>query len=72
MAELTPSTVTIILLVGSVMDAVVELLVGWLSDRTRSMYGRRRPYIFCAAAPYALAYVALWQKPSIVRLLRRV
>jgi GPH family glycoside/pentoside/hexuronide:cation symporter len=36
---------------------------GWLSDRTRSRYGRRLPWIAYSAIPFALAQYLMWIVP---------
>ncbi len=46
-----------------VFDAVIDPFVGWLSDRTRTRWGRRRPWIAVAAPLAALAFVALFAPP---------
>lgn len=43
--------------VGRAFDAVTDPLVGWLSDRTRSRWGRRRPYLLLGPP---LCAVSLW------------
>jgi len=53
----------IALTIGRVWDAVSDPLMGAISDRTRSRWGRRRPYIVLGALPLALSYVALWVPP---------
>jgi len=53
----------LVLLVGKVWDAVNDPLVGWLSDRTRSKWGRRLPWILYAAIPFALAQMLMWIVP---------
>jgi GPH family glycoside/pentoside/hexuronide:cation symporter len=35
-----------VLMIGKIWDAVTDPLTGYLSDRTRSRWGRRRPYMF--------------------------
>jgi len=37
------------LMIGKIWDAITDPLVGYLSDRTRSSWGRRRPWIFVGA-----------------------
>ncbi len=37
------------LAVGRILDAISDPIVGGLSDRTRSRFGRRRPYMFVGA-----------------------
>jgi GPH family glycoside/pentoside/hexuronide:cation symporter len=45
-------------------DALTDPVVGWLSDRTRSRWGRRRPFLVLAAPLCAVAYVALFSPPE--------
>ena len=53
-----------IFLVSRVWDAVSDPLVGFLSDRTSTVLGRRRPWMLAAGAPVAVAYVLLWNPPA--------
>ena len=41
------------------LDAISDPVVGWFSDRTRTRWGRRRPYIFVGAPLCAIAFWAL-------------
>ena len=38
--------------------------MGYISDNTRSRWGRRRPYIFCGAILVGIIYALLWQLPE--------
>lgn len=46
------------------VDAVVDPLIGRLSDLTRSRMGRRHPYIYAAALPAALFFGLTWFPPA--------
>ena len=46
------------------LDAITDPLMGWLSDRTRSPWGRRRPYILVGAPLTAISMVALFGPPD--------
>lgn len=54
----------VIFVVGRVIDAVTDPLVGVLSDRSRSSRGRRRPWILWGCLPLALLSVALYVPPQ--------
>ena len=45
-------------------DAVMDPLMGYISDTTKSRWGRRRPYIFIGAIASGLTYIALWFLPG--------
>jgi GPH family glycoside/pentoside/hexuronide:cation symporter len=45
------------------LNAIVTPPVGYLSDRTRSRWGRRLPYMFASALPLLVFFVLLWSPP---------
>jgi GPH family glycoside/pentoside/hexuronide:cation symporter len=51
------------LLVGKIYDAVNDPIFGWISDRTRSRFGKRRVYMIFGALPLAVSIVLLWRMP---------
>ena len=52
-----------ILMVIKVWDALSDPCIGWLSDRTRSRWGSRLPWIAGAAIPLGLCFMAVWWVP---------
>jgi GPH family glycoside/pentoside/hexuronide:cation symporter len=50
--------------VARAFDALTDPLMGWVSDRTRSRWGRRRPWMFVGAPLAALAFIAMFSPPS--------
>lgn len=55
------------LLIAMLFDAFSDPLMGYLSDNTRSRWGRRHPYMYAAALPIAFAYYFLWNPPADLR-----
>jgi len=44
-------------------DALTDPIMGFISDNTKSRWGRRRPYIFCGAIAAGIFFALLWQLP---------
>lgn len=61
---LPAAAVGTIFLVARLMDAMIDMLVGIAIDRTRSRWGRTRPYFLFTALPYALVSVAIFAVPG--------
>jgi glycoside/pentoside/hexuronide:cation symporter, GPH family len=51
-------------LAGIVWDAINDPLVGILSDRIHTRWGRRRPFLLWFAIPFGLSFVMLWSAPT--------
>ncbi len=61
---LTPALVAIILFVGRSWDYINDPIIGHLSDRTRTRWGRRRPFLLFGAIPFGLSFILLWISPN--------
>jgi len=62
---IAPAIAAIGLFIGKSWDYINDPLVGHLSDRTRTRWGRRRPFLLFGALPYGLAFAFLWWKPPL-------
>ena len=62
--ELTPFLAGVAFLIGRVVDALLDPVIGRWSDRHRSEWGRKRA-IRWALVPCALAFVAVWYAPTL-------
>ncbi len=51
-------------LVGIVWDAVNDPIIGILSDRLHTRWGRRRPFLLWFSIPFGLSFVVLWSAPN--------
>jgi glycoside/pentoside/hexuronide:cation symporter, GPH family len=60
---LDPRLASIAALVGIIWDAVNDPLVGILTDRMRSRWGRRRPFLLFFAVPFGASFLLLWWVP---------
>ncbi len=60
---MNPALVGLLGALPRLTDAFTDPLMGFISDNTRSRWGRRRPYIFCGAFAAGLIFALLWQLP---------
>lgn len=58
-----PAVAGIAILVGRTWDYINDPIIGHISDRTRSRWGRRRPFLLFGAIPFALAFMLMWYRP---------
>lgn len=60
---LSLTVIGVIFLLGRLWDAVADPVMGSLSDRTRSAYGRRRPWIAAGGVIFGLSSIFLFFPP---------
>ena len=63
-AGLSPLAAGTVLMIGKVWDAVNDPMVGVLSDRTQSRWGRRYPWMILASIPFGVTFFLNWLVPS--------
>lgn len=64
-ARISPGTAGLILLISKIWDAVNDPVVGTLSDRVHTRWGRRRPWFLFGAVPFGLTFFLLFLVPNI-------
>ena len=53
------------LMIGKIWDAVTDPAVGFLSDKTRTRWGRRKPWFLFSAIPFGLMFLVMFINPGI-------
>jgi glycoside/pentoside/hexuronide:cation symporter, GPH family len=64
-ARLRPGSVALIFLIVKIWDSVNDPIIGALTDRTKSRWGRRRPWLLFGAVPFGLLYFMYWLVPPL-------
>lgn len=54
-----------VMLIARIVDAFVDPTVGILSDRTRSKWGKYRPWVLWTALPFMVFYILAFYNPGI-------
>lgn len=60
---MNPALVGLLGALPRLTDAITDPVMGYISDNTRSRWGRRRPYIFLGAIIAGVMFMLLWQLP---------
>lgn len=60
---LEPRLASFAALFGLIWDAINDPLVGMFSDRVRTRFGRRRPFLLLFAIPFGFGFLLLWWTP---------
>lgn len=58
------ATVGFVIMLALLIDAFIDPAIGFLSDHTRTKWGRRHPWLYGAALPIMLGWVLLWNPPQ--------
>ncbi|UCG73021.1 MAG: MFS transporter [Chromatiales bacterium] len=61
---MNPALVGLLSALPRLTDAITDPLMGYISDNTKTRWGRRRPYIFVGAIAAAVIFALLWQLPD--------
>lgn len=56
--------ITIGFIIWSVWNAINDPMIGTISDRTNSRWGRRLPFVYLGFIPYCIITVLLWTPPT--------
>ena len=63
---LNPALAGFAITLGLVLDAITDPLIGYLSDNTKSRWGRRHPWLVASVLPFAASFYFLWHPPAAV------
>jgi len=57
----SPLLYSVIAFVPRLVDAITDPLMGFISDNTKSTWGKRRQYVFIGGIITGLSFIAMWQ-----------
>jgi sugar (glycoside-pentoside-hexuronide) transporter len=61
---IAPGAMGLIFGLSRIWDAISDPLAGYLSDRTNTRFGRRRPWVLASAVPAVVVFLMVWSPPE--------
>jgi len=61
----SPELAGYLMMISKLYDAVADIVIGTMSDRTRSRWGRRRPYLLLGAFVSAASFLMIFVPPTL-------
>ncbi len=61
---LSANLVGLAVMIALIIDAFIDPVIGHLSDRTNSRWGRRHPWLYASLLPVGLSWFLLWHPPQ--------
>lgn len=62
---LSATSASLIFVIARVLDAVFNLLIGFFIDRTKSKYGKLRPYLLYGSIPLSIISIMCFWAPNL-------
>jgi GPH family glycoside/pentoside/hexuronide:cation symporter len=62
---LSAGTAGFIYMIASIFDGAIDPFMGALADRTRTRWGRYRPFVLFGGVPLGLSFVGLYYRPAL-------
>ena len=68
----TPITIGMVMLISRVFDGSSDLIMGFLVDRTKSRWGKSRPWLLWMTVPYAIAAILMFTVPHTTEFVKGI
>jgi glycoside/pentoside/hexuronide:cation symporter, GPH family len=62
---LAPRLAALAVFIGKSWDYINDPIIGHIADRTRTRWGRRRPFLLFGCIPFGIAFAMLWWRPAL-------
>lgn len=69
---INPATIGMVMLISRLFDGVSDLVMGMIVERTKSKWGKSRPWILWMSVPYALSAILLFTVPHSTAMVQAV
>jgi len=63
--KVSAAAVGSIMLISRLLDGIVDIIMGLIVDRTKTKYGKARPWILRMCVPFAISAILLFSVPDI-------